>query len=173
MEVAVDEDSHPIKQDLKKGELRFLKHGKKLYNYGFFPQTWEDPKFVHPDTKHPGDNDPIDVIEIGSKVTERGTIRPVKVLGCLALIDEGETDWKVIAIDVEDVLAPILHTVADVERELPGTISKIREWYRVYKVAEGKQANEYALGGLAASREYATEVILETHQHWKALQIKS
>lgn len=26
----------------------------------------------------------------------------MKVLGTLALIDEGETDWKVIAINVED-----------------------------------------------------------------------
>lgn len=26
----------------------------------------------------------------------------VKVLGVLAMIDEGETDWKVIAINVED-----------------------------------------------------------------------
>lgn len=26
----------------------------------------------------------------------------VKVLGTLALIDEGETDWKIIAINVED-----------------------------------------------------------------------
>ena len=26
----------------------------------------------------------------------------VKVLGVLAMIDEGETDWKVIAIDVND-----------------------------------------------------------------------
>lgn len=26
----------------------------------------------------------------------------VKVLGTLALIDEGETDWKIIAINIED-----------------------------------------------------------------------
>lgn len=26
----------------------------------------------------------------------------MKVLGTLALIDEGETDWKIIAINVED-----------------------------------------------------------------------
>lgn len=32
----------------------------------------------------------------------------VKVLGVLGMIDEGEMDWKVIAIDVEDPLAPRL-----------------------------------------------------------------
>ena len=33
----------------------------------------------------------------------------VKVLGILAMIDEGETDWKVIAIDVNDPLAKELN----------------------------------------------------------------
>lgn len=32
----------------------------------------------------------------------RGEVIRVKVLGVLAMIDEGETDWKVIAINVED-----------------------------------------------------------------------
>jgi nucleosome-remodeling factor subunit len=30
---------------------------------------------------------------------------PVKILGALALIDEGETDWKIVTIDVRDPLA--------------------------------------------------------------------
>lgn len=32
----------------------------------------------------------------------RGDVIKVKVLGILAMIDEGETDWKVIAINVDD-----------------------------------------------------------------------
>jgi len=41
-------------------------------------------------TQCKGDNDPIDVCEIGSKVHKRGAVVPVKVLGVLALIDEGK-----------------------------------------------------------------------------------
>ena len=37
-----------------------------------------------------------------SQVCARGEIIRVKVLGILAMINEGETDWKVIAINVED-----------------------------------------------------------------------
>lgn len=33
----------------------------------------------------------------------------VKVLGVLAMIDEGETDWKVIVIDVNDPMASQLN----------------------------------------------------------------
>lgn len=36
------------------------------------------------------------------KVCLRGEVIKVKVLGVLAMIDEGETDWKVIAINVDD-----------------------------------------------------------------------
>lgn len=43
------------------------------------------------------------------QVAERGEVKQVKILGVMALIDEGETDWKVIAIDVDDPLAPKLH----------------------------------------------------------------
>ncbi len=37
-----------------------------------------------------------------SQVCVIGQVIQVKVLGILALIDEGETDWKVIAINIED-----------------------------------------------------------------------
>lgn len=39
---------------------------------------------------------------LSSQVCSRGEVIKVKVLGTLALIDEGETDWKIIAINVED-----------------------------------------------------------------------
>ena len=40
----------------------------------------------------------------------RGEVVKVKVLGVLAMIDEGETDWKVIAINVEDPEASSLNS---------------------------------------------------------------
>ena len=91
-------------------------------------QTWEDPGHKDGDTGCCGDNDPIDICDIGNKVRERliqlqlnsiksptfwphdyfdqvctrGEVIKIKVLGTLALIDEGETDWKVIVINTED-----------------------------------------------------------------------
>jgi inorganic pyrophosphatase len=69
------------------------------------PQTWEDPNHIHPDTQAKGDNDPIDVCEIGESVGYTGQVKQVKVLGAMALLDEGETDWKIIAVDINDPLA--------------------------------------------------------------------
>ena len=88
---------NPIAQDVKKGKLRDY-HGPIFWNYGMLPQTWEDPNVTHPETKCNGDNDPVDVVEIGSEALEQGAIEPVKVLGALAMIDDGELDWKIIGI---------------------------------------------------------------------------
>jgi inorganic pyrophosphatase len=60
------------------------------------------------------------VCEIGSRVSARGEVIQVKALGVLAMIDEGETDWKVICIDIKDELANQLNNLEDVERLKPG-----------------------------------------------------
>lgn len=94
-EIATTEEYNPIKQDLKNGVLREYTYGDMLFNYGAVPQTWENPKYVSPETGTIGDNDPIDIVDIGSKMWSTGSIVAVKVLGVLGMIDSGETDWKV------------------------------------------------------------------------------
>jgi inorganic pyrophosphatase len=63
-----------------------------------------------------GDNDPVDVVEIGEKAGKRGGVYKVKPLGVLAMIDDGELDWKVIAIAIDDDKAAMVNDVADVEK---------------------------------------------------------
>ncbi|XP_044285009.1 inorganic pyrophosphatase 2, mitochondrial isoform X3 [Varanus komodoensis] len=113
MEIATKEPLNPIKQDVKEGKLRYVAnifpHKGYIWNYGAFPQTWEDPSHKDDSTGCCGDNDPIDVCEIGSQVRSLGDIVKVKVLGVLGLIDEGETDWKVIAISLDDPDSQKMH----------------------------------------------------------------
>lgn len=61
------------------------------------------------DTGAKGDNDPIDVCEIGQEIAHVGQVKQVKILGVMALLDEGETDWKLIAIDTLDPMADKLN----------------------------------------------------------------
>lgn len=49
---------------------------------------------MHPDTGYQGDNDPLDVCEIGLRIVATGDVRQVKVLGVLAMIDEGEGEAR-------------------------------------------------------------------------------
>lgn len=81
-----------------------------------------------------GDNDPIDVLEIGYRIAKRGDVVQVKILGTVALIDEGETDWKVITIDVNDPLADQLNDIADVEKVFPGLLKATIEWFKVHLI---------------------------------------
>lgn len=93
------------------------------------------------------------------------------------MIDEGETDWKVIAINVEDpeandfnsedawyftpaimvgsVIQPIYFSVSlfspsdigDVQRLKPGYLEATVDWFRRYKVPDGKPENQFAFDG--------------------------
>ena len=146
----------------------------QLFNYGYFPQTWEDPEHVDADTGCHGDNDPLDVVEVGARQMKTGECSPVRVLGLLGMIDDGETDWKIFAVRLDDPLAEKLHNLADLERELPGCVTALREWLRVYKVPEGKPLNAFALEERAQDREYALKVIQGTHEAWiKSHGVKS
>jgi len=70
------------------------------------------------------------VCEIGEQVGYVGQVKQVKVLGIMALLDEGETDWKVLVVDVQDPLASKLNDIEDVERHLPGLVRATNEWFR-------------------------------------------
>ncbi|KZT30886.1 pyrophosphatase-domain-containing protein [Neolentinus lepideus HHB14362 ss-1] len=173
METSKEEAFNPIKQDIKKGRLRFVRncfpHHGYIWNYGAFPQTWEDPSQSHVETKAKGDNDPLDVCEIGEQVGYVGQVKQVKVLGIMALLDEGETDWKVIVVDVQDPLASRLSDIEDVERYFPGLIRATNEWFRIYKIPDGKPENHFAFSGEAKNKRYATEIIHECHEAWHRL----
>merc|ERR1712048_1147262 len=171
MEIDTGAKLNPIKQDTKKGKLRYVAncypHKGYIWNYGYIPQTWEDPTHTDANTQCKGDNDPIDVCEIGEKVQPRGAVIKVKVLGVLAMIDEGETDWKVIVIDVTDPEADNMNSLEGVEKVKPGFLDATREWFRRYKVPDGKPLNEFAFDEQYKDAKFATEIINETHQFWK------
>jgi len=173
MEIDTKAPMNPIKQDTKKGKLRYVHnvfpHHGYIWNYGALPQTWEDPDHVDKHTAAKGDNDPLDACEIGRKVHAQGAVVRVKVLGIMALIDEGETDWKVICIDVDDPLAPQMNDVNDVEKLMPGFLSATHEWFKIYKMPGGSAPNEFAFNGEVKERAFAEQVIEETHKQWQDL----
>lgn len=166
MEVATKEPNNPIAQDVKKGNLRDY-HGPIFWNYGCLPQTWEDPNEEHPELKCFGDDDPIDVVEIGSKALAMGTVAEVKPLGVLAMIDDGELDWKVIAIATDDELAKEYNDIDDVPIAVK---DGIREWFRWYKTPDDKPLNGFGFDEKWLDAKSAGEVIEETHEAWKKLR---
>ncbi|PWA21501.1 hypothetical protein CCH79_00003102, partial [Gambusia affinis] len=155
--IATKDPLNPLKQDVKKGNLRYVAN------------TWEDPGHKDSDTGCCGDNDPIDICDIGNKVCSRGEVIKVKVLGTLALIDEGETDWKVIVINTEDPEAGDFNNIDDVKRLKPGYLEATVDWFRRYKVPDGKPENQFAFNGDFKDRDFAIQTVKSTHEFWKAL----
>jgi inorganic pyrophosphatase len=106
----------------------------------------------------------------------------------MALLDEEETDWKIIVIDVNDPLAPKLNDIEDVERHLPGLLRATNEWFRIYKIPDGKPENQFAFSGECKNkkcvpsppvqlpqnleiniRRYATDIVRECAEAWERL----
>lgn len=173
MEISTKEPMNPIHQDVKNEVPRFVDnvfpHHGYIWNYGALPQTWEDPNHLDNETNTKGDNDPIDVLDIGSKIHKRGSVIQVKVLGVICLVDDGETDWKLLTIDVTDPNASILNSIDDVEKHYPGLLRATQEWFRVYKIPTGKPANRFGYNGKFQDADFAHKVIENTHEFWKAL----
>ncbi|EFH42877.1 hypothetical protein ARALYDRAFT_358655 [Arabidopsis lyrata subsp. lyrata] len=138
MEVATDEAFTPIKQDTKKGKLRYY---------------------------------PLKVLlEIMIQI---GEVLKVKPLAALAMIDEGELDWKIVAIYLDDPKAHLVNDVDDVEKHFPGTLTAIRDWFRDSKIPDGKPANKFGLGDKPTNKDYALKIIHETNESWAKLVKRS
>ncbi len=173
LELHTKEPLAPIVQDMKKGKKRYVHnvypYKGYIWNYGCFPQTWEDPSHVHMETGALGDGDPLDVCEIGRNAAQVGEVMQVKVLGVLGMIDEGEMDWKVLVVNVNDPLAKEVTDVDDLYRVLPGLLHATFSWFRTYKVPDGKALNVFAFREQVQSKQYAMEVIEECNASWKKL----
>jgi len=168
LEISKGDYFNPIKQDVKNGKLRYVAF-KYPFNYGAFPQTWENPSVVHPDTKCKGDMDPLDVVDISSKVGKTGELRHVKILGTYAMIDEGETDWKIVCIDVNDPHADKINDASDIEKVFPGKLKEVFEFLRDYKIPDGKPANNFAYNNELKDKAFAIKIVEENHEEWKKL----
>jgi inorganic pyrophosphatase len=76
---------------------------------------------------------------------------------------------KVITIDVNDPLASKMNDIEDVEKYMPGLLRATNEWFRIYKIPDGKGENTFAFSGEAKNKRYADQVILECEEAWKRL----
>jgi len=96
-------------------------------------------------------------------------VKQVKVLGAIALIDEGETDWKILTIDITDPLADKIDDIDGIRHHMPGLLEAATEWLKLYKIPAGKPENTFAFNGEAKDRAFATKVVMKTHEYWKKL----
>ncbi|GBE61050.1 inorganic pyrophosphatase [Babesia ovata] len=175
MEIATNLENNPIKQDvLKCGNLRFL-DCPYYWNYGAIPQTWEAPIPYGTDDPHMkelalvGDNDPVDAIDVSQTTMPFGSVVQVKVVGALALVDEGEIDWKMFVVRSDDPHFDDIKDLDDIDRIYPGTTTGVMEFFRWYKTPKGKPINKFLAGKTFVGRDEAVKILEEMHDSYKKL----
>jgi len=157
-----------IREDVK-GSAKLAKFGRPVpFNYGCFPQTFRDPDKADELYAAPGDDDPLDVMDVTDVPTKVGAVVRCFPVGAMCLIDEGQADWKVLVVNV-DAKSPLAaaRSIADVERIQPGRIQEIWDWLHALKTAKGK--GDATLHKKIHDTNCALKLIAEDHKSWKQL----
>lgn len=95
-------------------------------NYGFIPRTYAD------------DKDPLDVLVLCTEpIVSLATVRCYPI-GVICMTDQGEMDYKIVAIPFKDPTWNVFHNISDLP---PHTMQEITHFFNVYKALEHKDTN--------------------------------
>ncbi|SFU32357.1 inorganic pyrophosphatase [Pustulibacterium marinum] len=123
--IEYQEISKEFKTDQRNGEDRIIEFLPYVGNYGFIAGTLTK-------RAEDGDGDPVDVL-ILSEHQKTGKIVSVKPIALLKLVDNGDLDYKVIAIPSDGKSAVIdINSYQELQKEYPGIISIVETWFTNY-----------------------------------------
>lgn len=107
------------------------------FDYGFVPQTlWED-------------DDALDVLLLTTYPLLTGILVPARPVAMLNMIDDGDSDAKVIAVPKKD---PRWDHVKDLSDINPHTLKEIEHFFATYKKVQNKVVETKGFVGLAETQ---------------------
>lgn len=129
-------------------KLGVIKLDRVLYSpvhfpldYGFIPET------------RSADGDHLDVLIIGSDPVFPGCLVEVRPLGFLQMIDSGEEDLKILAVQTKNPRFDTIKDMKDVETTQPHLLKEIVHFFQVYKDLQGKKVEIVGWEGVSAAKE--------------------
>lgn len=114
------------------------------FEYGFVPQT------------HWHDGDPLDVVLIATYPLVPGLLLAARPVGVLDMIDDGESDAKILAVPVKD---PRFKNVQDLKDVNPHTIEEIKHFFETYKQIQKKEVTIPTVRDAAAAKAVIAEAV--------------
>ncbi|KAF3331509.1 soluble inorganic pyrophosphatase [Carex littledalei] len=124
------------------------------HNYGFIPRTLCE------------DADPMDVLVLMQEPVQPGSFLRAKAIGLMPLIDQGESDDKIIAVCADD---PEYRHYNDLKELPPHRLAEIRRFFEDYTRNENKEVAvdeflpaEAAVQAIEHSMDLYGEYIVET-----------
>jgi inorganic pyrophosphatase len=127
------------------GKLGVFRLDRTLYSpmhypgdYGFIPGTLAE------------DGDPMDVLVLVHRPSFPGCLIEVRPVGLLNMVDQQESDRKVIAVPRKDPRYSEIHTLDQV---FPHTRRELEHFFSIYKELEGRTTKTQGWGGPHEARK--------------------
>ena len=120
-EVAAD---GKLRWELRDGRPRVVRYLGYPGNYGMIPRT------LLPE-EDGGDGDPLDVLLLGPAV-ERGALVAAHLIGVLTMLDGGERDDKLLAVQGGTPFEGV-RDLPELEADFPGVTAILATWFASYK----------------------------------------
>ncbi len=118
------------------------------FDYGFAPQTlWED-------------DDPLDVIVLTTNPLFPGCLVNVRPVAVMRMIDDGDSDDKIIAVPVDDLRWEHVNDLEDIN---PHSIKEFQNFFETYKALKNKVVTIESVEG----KDAAKEAVLKSIQLYK------
>ncbi len=119
------------------------------FDYGFVPQTlWDD-------------GDPLDVLVLTTYPLFPGILVKVRPVAVVNMIDDGESDAKIIAVPVKDPRFDDIHDLKDINKH---TLKEIEHFYKTYKNLQDKVVEINGIDGADKAME-AFEKAIENYKN--------
>jgi inorganic pyrophosphatase len=107
------------------------------FDYGFVPQTlWED-------------NDPLDVVVLSTFPLHPGILVEVRPVAVMEMIDDGESDYKIIAVPSEDKRWDDVNDLEDLNKH---KLREIQHFFETYKTLKDESI-EVRIDGIKGKKE--------------------
>lgn len=114
------------------------------FDYGFIPQTlWED-------------GDPLDVVILTTHPLHPGILAKVRPVGMMDMVDDGESDVKIIAVPVKDPRFAEIQDLSDVNKH---TLKEMEHYFTTYKKLQNKEVVIKGFGDKKTAMDAFTKAV--------------
>ena len=118
-------------------------------DYGFIPRSYFE------------DGDPMDILVMMNEATFPGCVVEARVLAMLKMIDNGEKDYKVLAVPATDPNFSHIQTSQDLPKHF---MNEVMHFFMTYKHLEGATVENEGWVGTAETRDEIQQA-LALYQH--------
>ena len=124
--IEYDHDKNNFPIDIKNGEERIIDFLPYPGNYGFVPSTMMN-------RMQGGDGDALDVLVLSEHAPTQSVLEIIPI-ALLSLLDNGEIDYKIVAVPVDPVRRVIdAVSLSDLTTKYPNLQQIIELWFTSYK----------------------------------------